>query len=1627
MKRGVRIEQYFLRLTVVVFAVLFFMPAVALSADIYKFERLWPALQQPWYFDYPQGLAVDSNGYVYVADKNHNRIMKLAPDGQLVASWGRFGTGNGEFSNPQGITVDSSGNVYVVDTDNNRIQMFDSKGKYKGQWGSYGTTGNGKFNFPQGGIAVDRKGYVYVADTSNHRVQKFDSNGMYKSQWGSYGDGNTQFNLPKGIAVAPNDEEVYVVDSNNHRVMKFRSDGVYIHQWGTRGEGNLQFQYPNGIAVDRYGDVYVADTSNHRILRFHDDGTFSRKCGEQGFGDGQFISPSGIAVDNDGFVYTTDYNHIQKFTSTRLEFVSKWGSDGAGNGKFNLPVGIAVNSSSIVYVADALNNRIQKFTSEGQYDIQWGSPGAGIGQFNFPTGVAIDSSGYIYVADTNNNRIQKFSPAGQYETQWGTPGVGNRQFNGPTGIAIDSSGYIYVADTGNNRIQKFSPDTQYVTEWGKTGSGDVLLNHPYGVAVGSDGYMYVADTNNNYIKKFTLNGTYERKWGGHPGDDDGDVNFPKGIAVDSEGYVYIADTTKNRIQKFDPNGNFISKYGGPGYGPGLFSTPNYLSINNDKLYIPDPLNNRVQVIKRLSISSNNKAIVVAGGGPYEGNKLWEATQTAANFAYWALMNQGFSSDRIYYLSSDKDKDLDLDGDKISDVDDYAKNTNLQAAVNWASDADNLFVYLVDHGGVDQNGNGTFRMDETEMLSVSQLDSWLGTYQNQPCPTSYLMNESFENGLPAGWTVIDNAGSGAVWRFDDPLNRGNQTGGSGSFAIADSDNAGAVNMNTEMRTPVLNMSNMSTVKLEFRTDFRYYSSGGAEVADVDVSVNGGTDWSTVWHKTGADYRGPHTESIDITGTAAGKNSVIIRFHYYGANYDWWWQVDDVKISGTITSNILAQSFENGLPPGWTVVDNALSGAVWRFDDPGSRGNLTGGPGNFAIADSDNAGAVNMNTELRTPVLDMSGMSTVKLEFRTDFRYYSSGGAEVADVDVSVNGGTDWSTVWQKTGADYRGPKTEVVDISSAAGQNNVMIRFHYYNAAYDWWWQIDDVKISGASTSNSCRQVTFVYDACKSGSFLTALNTPPSGKKRVLVSSASSGESSYFVNQGSVSFSNFFWTDVFNGSNVKEAFDNATSALTTAIDNQTPLLNDGALAQTTYIGNGAIISGDMPTIGSISASAPTQSTATLTADNVTDRDGIARVWAVILPPGYASGASNNTVSGLPSIELMPVEGTLGQYTATYDKFNIADSYGTYNISIYAKDRIGNTSMPMTTTVAVGTPLKRRAIILAGGSQSDANWDGIQKGAQAAYNALKFQGYKDDSEQGCTNNEDICLYSPVAFTSGFDGTSTLSNLQSAIQTWGADSVEDVVLYMIGNGDAGSFNIKGTEPQETLTATQLDTWLDTLQNTIPGKVTVIYDASYSGAFNSKLADPNRDRILIGSSGGQAYFLSDGDISFSNYFWKRIMNGWNVRDAFYNARSAMEFSTAQEQKAWIDDNGNGTGNESSDGSVAFNYTIGVGIRLAGKDPMIGSVSAIPNTLTGALSTLIRADDVTTVGTLAAVNPVWAVVTSPKGPGDSEGSQTIVVLSDVGNNRYEGSTGNIFNAFGKYEVAVFAKDDAGDISSVSQ
>ncbi len=148
----------------------------------------------------------------------------------------------------------------------------------------------------------------------------------------------------------------------------------------------------------------------------------------------------------------------------------------------------------------------------------------------------------------------------------------------------------------------------------------------------------------------------------------------------------------------------------------------------------------------------------------------------------------------------------------------------------------------------------------------------------------------------------------------------------------------------------------------------------------------------------------------------------------------------------------------VPDGWSVSNAAGTSGGWVFDDPGGRGNQTGGSGNFAIVDSDFDGSGNtQDSSLVSPATDMSANASPTLSFDTEYTPYTG---SVADVDVSVDGGTTWSNVWEH--ADDQVPGSHVsIALPQAANQSAVQVRFHY-TGSWAYYWEVDDVLLGTVS-------------------------------------------------------------------------------------------------------------------------------------------------------------------------------------------------------------------------------------------------------------------------------------------------------------------------------------------------------------------------------------------------------------------------------------------------------------------------------------------------------------------------------------------------------------------------------------
>jgi hypothetical protein len=197
---------------------------------------------------------------------------------------------------------------------------------------------------------------------------------------------------------------------------------------------------------------------------------------------------------------------------------------------------------------------------------------------------------------------------------------------------------------------------------------------------------------------------------------------------------------------------------------------------------------------------------------------------------------------------------------------------------------------------------------------------------QDAQTIETMPQSFDSGLPLGWTITTNGNPNGCWRFDDPGGWGNNTGGQGAVAIADSDYYDEGIMDTELRTLPFSVASTALTYLVFKTD---YVSWDVDVADVDLSISGGGGpWINLWRRQSVDYPGPVSELIDLTPLAKGQSNVVVRFHYYDADDDFYWQIDDVAILVEPDSNT------NGLPDWWeTTYYGGLTNLTSKGDSDG----------------------------------------------------------------------------------------------------------------------------------------------------------------------------------------------------------------------------------------------------------------------------------------------------------------------------------------------------------------------------------------------------------------------------------------------------------------------------------------------------------------------------------------------------------------------------------------------------------------------------------------------------------------------------------------------------------------------
>ncbi len=492
--------------------------------------------------NFPAGLALDPDGNLLIADRDNHRIRRVAAATGMISTVAGSGSpgfsGDGgpardaQLLSPQGLAVDSAGNIYIADRENRRIR------KVSGQSGDISTVvGTGLREkegslfadyagdrglavratlMRPGGLAFDRDGHLLVTDTGRDRIRRVDAlTGVITTLAGRGGLGPSEADTgpaaaariaPCGLAVDA-DGNLFVAGEN--RIRKIAAGTGIIStvagtgERGFAGDGETaawaRLDRACSIALDTAGNIFIADSGNGRIRRVDARsgvivtvaGTGERRfAGDGGPGAGAGLDePSGVAVGGTGDVYVSDRGNCRiRKIAARTGIVSTV-AGGAGGG--TEPVGdggpatdavvyfpgkIALDAAGDLLIIDARHGRIRRVAGDtgiittvaggGTLEVADGRRATDV-RLGVVSAVVTARSGDLYVAavhqvlkvDARTGLIRIVAGTGTAGFA-GDGGPATRaEFFGPVDLAVDAAGNLFLADFENRRIWRVDATT----------------------------------------------------------------------------------------------------------------------------------------------------------------------------------------------------------------------------------------------------------------------------------------------------------------------------------------------------------------------------------------------------------------------------------------------------------------------------------------------------------------------------------------------------------------------------------------------------------------------------------------------------------------------------------------------------------------------------------------------------------------------------------------------------------------------------------------------------------------------------------------------------------------------------------------------------------------------------------------------------------------------------------------------------------------------------------------------------------------------------------------------------------------------------------------------------------------
>ncbi len=587
----------------------------------------------------PLGIVRDGIGNTYFADAPNNLIYKVSATGIINIF---AGTGVASFSGdsgpatlatlnyPQGLAIDLSGNIYVADNKNNRIRKISTSGiisTVAGN-GTFGYSGNGGLATAAAlkepfGVNVDKYGNIYIADTYNYRIRKVNTSGIISNFAGtgfptSSGDGGNALSaalIPIAVFTDSVSGSLFLSDFAGNKIRKINTSNIISNVAGTgiagfSGDGglatNAKLNFPRQVVVKANGEVYFSDGQNQRIRKVSTSGIITTIAGKTPdlfqYANNARLQPFMLSLNrSNGAVYFSDY---YSYTIRKID-----------------------QSSGLLFTA--AGNGTRGFSGDGGL--------ATAAQLDTINGVHSDTSG-IYICDAGNGRIRKVNKNGIISTIVGT---GTKGYSGDNGLATSAkimepwdlkiyNNQLYFIDRQNFRVRKVDLSSGIITTifgtgvYSYSGDGGLAINASFknfvAMDIDNNGNLYFADADADVIRKINTAGIVTTIAGtgvaGFSGDNGlataAKLQEPTGVTVDDFANIYITDQNNYRIRKINSAGiieticgNGVNINTGDGGSAILaeISVPWSIRVdaNSNSIIFVDQGSNKVRMISNVAI------------------------------------------------------------------------------------------------------------------------------------------------------------------------------------------------------------------------------------------------------------------------------------------------------------------------------------------------------------------------------------------------------------------------------------------------------------------------------------------------------------------------------------------------------------------------------------------------------------------------------------------------------------------------------------------------------------------------------------------------------------------------------------------------------------------------------------------------------------------------------------------------------------------------------------------------------------------------------------------------------------------------------------------------------------------